>query len=174
MVFPTQRDYIMCLVFSIIAAIVDGRFLSVSQLNWYSQLPSLDVMRAQLCSTLSSLGSQLTNVLTYHPSELTRCLDEHQKAVNAPSSDSTWCTYFAMKYLLVLPWCAIVIEWVFFSYSSVSKAKNNLLCWAWSFVMLLSPSKNSETGLDMWCSAIQLLAREEKRQLMSILQGGYE
>ncbi|CAG0894595.1 unnamed protein product [Darwinula stevensoni] len=75
--------------FTLLAAIVDGSFLSVSQLNWYSRLPSLDVMRAQLCSSLSSLGSQLTNVLTHHPSELSRCLDERQKAVNAPPSDST-------------------------------------------------------------------------------------
>ena len=69
------------------AGVMEGRLLTKSQLVWCSTLPSLDLLRAELCSILSASTSRLSQNLTYHQQDLSRSLQEHAKLMAAPAAD---------------------------------------------------------------------------------------
>lgn len=58
---------------------MDGRLLTKNQLLWCSTLPSLDILRAELCSILSSSMQRLSQNLIHHQQNLSWSLEEHIK-----------------------------------------------------------------------------------------------
>lgn len=72
----------------LIGAVLEGRLLTKSQLLWVSTLPSIDMLRAELCSILSSSTSQLSQNLTHHQQTLSRSLELHAGEAGDKEKDS--------------------------------------------------------------------------------------
>lgn len=74
----------------ILAGIVEGRLLSKTDLVKYSELPSLDIARAQLASTLQqAAGSSLVTLLQANQTQLTAALDAYASQPNESIKSST-------------------------------------------------------------------------------------
>ncbi|XP_063838596.1 large ribosomal subunit protein uL10m [Ostrinia nubilalis] len=73
----------------VMAGIIQDRFMSRTELVEYSQLPSLEAARSQLCSVLESAGSSLVRNLNLGPQTLVSHLEKHVELQNKPvKSDS--------------------------------------------------------------------------------------
>lgn len=73
--------------FVLLFGVVDNRILRKDQLVEYSQMPSLDAMRAQLCYTLDSAARSVSSNLSHHLVALSANLDQYVKQNQAPSSE---------------------------------------------------------------------------------------
>lgn len=72
----------------LLGGIIGDRMLSKNELVNYSQLPDIQVVRAQFAATLhSAAGGQLVNNLQAHQSNLCYLLDAHAKALGGPSDE---------------------------------------------------------------------------------------
>lgn len=71
----------------LIAGVVENRFLNRNQLIAFSQMPSLDVIRAQFAATLHLAGNSIVNKLQAHQSNLCSLLDIHAKALGEAKKD---------------------------------------------------------------------------------------
>lgn len=81
----------MIIVISFLGGVVDGKFLSRNEMVEYSKMPSIDIVRAQLCQTLEMCGSNLVNNMNQHQSNLVYNLDNYVK-INSeppPATEST-------------------------------------------------------------------------------------
>lgn len=65
----------------LLAGIVENRLMSKNELVNYSQLPSLDIVRAQFAATLYSPGNSIVSKLQSHQSNFCSLLDVHAKAL---------------------------------------------------------------------------------------------
>lgn len=61
----------------LLAGSLGDRFMSRAELEQFALLPDLTTVRAQFVATLNSVGSQLTNNLQAHQSNLCQLLDSH-------------------------------------------------------------------------------------------------
>lgn len=59
--------------------VVQGRLLTKTQLQWAATLPNIDMLRAELCSILSSSSSHLSQTLMSHQQTLVQSLEQHAK-----------------------------------------------------------------------------------------------
>jgi len=71
----------------LLGGVLDNRYMSRNQLVEYSQLPSLDVARAQFAATLHLAGNSIVNKLQAHQSNLCSLLDLHAKALGEPAKE---------------------------------------------------------------------------------------
>jgi ribosomal protein L10 len=62
---------------SVLAAIVDDRFMSVTELVKYSNMPDLKTAQAGLVAVLNAAAVQLTQNLTHHQQTLLGHLQKH-------------------------------------------------------------------------------------------------
>lgn len=58
----------------LLAGIVENRFMSKEEMLWYGSLQNLDVMRGQLCATLTACCGHLVHHLQHHTMQLTHSL----------------------------------------------------------------------------------------------------
>lgn len=65
----------------LLAGIAENRFMNRNELVKYSELPSLDIVRAQFAATLFSPGNSIVSKLQSHQSNLCSLLDVHAKAL---------------------------------------------------------------------------------------------
>lgn len=65
----------------LLAGIVENRFMSKNEIVKFSELPSLDVVRAQFATTLFSPGNTIVSNLQSHQSNFCSLLDVHAKAL---------------------------------------------------------------------------------------------
>ncbi|XP_049870364.1 39S ribosomal protein L10, mitochondrial [Pectinophora gossypiella] len=72
----------------VMAGIIQDRLMSKNELVEFSQLPSLDVARSQLCSVLDSAGSSLVGQLTKAQQSLVSNLEQHVELQNNPKQDT--------------------------------------------------------------------------------------
>jgi ribosomal protein L10 len=73
----------------LLGGIVENRIMTKEQLNEYNQMPSLDLMRAQLCHTLSSPSIALHTSINYHLTDLSGSLQRHADHQDDSSSKSS-------------------------------------------------------------------------------------
>ncbi|XP_076368658.1 mitochondrial ribosomal protein L10 isoform X3 [Tachypleus tridentatus] len=73
--------------FILLGGIIDNQLLSREGLRAYSQLPSLEVMQAQVCATLSmASGGHLSSLLSHHQGSLIRNLEQYSKSSSSRES----------------------------------------------------------------------------------------
>lgn len=74
-----------CFVYSIVfysfvlAAILEGKFISKDELIYYSTIPNLQAAQSGLVQTLNSVGGQIVNQLNSHQNNLVSQLQERIK-----------------------------------------------------------------------------------------------
>ncbi|KAJ2953730.1 hypothetical protein O0L34_g1353 [Tuta absoluta] len=68
----------------VMAGIIQDRLMSKNELLEFSQLPSLDVARSQLCNVLQSAGQCLVGQLNQSQQTLVSHLDKHVELQNKP------------------------------------------------------------------------------------------
>ncbi|XP_057364533.1 large ribosomal subunit protein uL10m-like [Daphnia carinata] len=73
--------------FVLLGGVVQGRLLTRNELLWCSTLPDINMLRAELCSILTSSTSQLSQSLTYQQQQLARSLEQHIKQNGETSYD---------------------------------------------------------------------------------------
>lgn len=71
----------------LLGGFVQGRLLTKTQLQWVATLPDINMLRAELCSILSSSTSQLSQALTYQQQNLSRSLELHAQQENQISDE---------------------------------------------------------------------------------------
>jgi len=76
-------------LFPTLGGVVQGRLITKSQLQWCATLPDINMLRAELCSILSSSTSQLSQSLTHQQQKLTQSLEQHAKKESETSTDGT-------------------------------------------------------------------------------------
>ena len=69
-------------------AMVQGRLLTRSEVAWCSTLPDISILRAELCSILSSSSSNLSQNLMHHQLNLSQSLASLASSTSSNSSDS--------------------------------------------------------------------------------------
>lgn len=72
----------------VLAGIVEDRFLSSNQLIEYSNLPSLDIVRARFAADLYSSGNSVVSNLQSHQNNLCYMLDAHAKILGEKNTNS--------------------------------------------------------------------------------------
>jgi hypothetical protein len=75
--------------FVLLFGVVDNRLLTRDQMTFYSQMPPIDQVRAQLCHTLGSAAQSLSQNLTHHTTALSSLLTQHSSQETTSSSDSS-------------------------------------------------------------------------------------
>ncbi|KOB79349.1 putative mitochondrial ribosomal protein, L10, partial [Operophtera brumata] len=70
----------------VMAGIIQDRLMSKNELVEFSQLPSLDAARSQLCAVLDSAGSCIVNQLNQSQQTLVSHLDKHVELKNQPAA----------------------------------------------------------------------------------------
>lgn len=73
----------------LICGIVEGKLMSLSQMQEYSQLTDIAMARAQLVSVLNSAQLQLANSLTYHQTSLVLGLEQYAQSQTEKSESQT-------------------------------------------------------------------------------------
>ena len=68
---------------------VQGRLLTRSQLAWCSTLPDISILRAELCSILSSSSSNISQSLMHHQQNLSQSLATLASSDSSSQSDSS-------------------------------------------------------------------------------------
>ncbi|KAG6462809.1 hypothetical protein O3G_MSEX013482 [Manduca sexta] len=71
----------------VMAGIIQDRLMSKNELLEYSQMPSLDVARSQLCSVLDSAGSSVVGLLNRSQQTLVSHLEQHVESTNSSNKD---------------------------------------------------------------------------------------
>lgn len=79
--------YLHCLYY-VTGGIIEDRLISKNDLVEYSKLPSLDIVRSQLCSVLQSAGSCFVGQLNQNQQMLVSHLEKHVEIQNAPSNST--------------------------------------------------------------------------------------
>jgi len=72
----------------LLGAMVQGRLLTRSEVAWCSTLPDISILRAELCSILSSSSSNLSQNLMHHQLNLSQSLASLASSTSSNSSDS--------------------------------------------------------------------------------------
>jgi len=72
----------------LLGAMVQGRLLTRAQLTWCSSLPDISILRAELCSILSSSSSNISQNLMHHQQNLSMSLTSLASSASNSSSDS--------------------------------------------------------------------------------------
>ncbi|XP_045458772.1 39S ribosomal protein L10, mitochondrial [Melitaea cinxia] len=72
----------------VMGGIIEDRLISKNDLVEYSKLPSLDIVRSQLCSVLQSAGSCLVGQLNQNQQMLVSHLEKHVEIQKAPSNST--------------------------------------------------------------------------------------
>lgn len=73
----------------LLAGIVDDRFLSKNELVEYSNLPSLDILRAKFAAELNSAGSSILNKLQAQQSNLCYLLEAHARILGESNEENS-------------------------------------------------------------------------------------
>lgn len=74
---------------SCLAAVVEGRLMSFSQMQEYSELKDLTTARAQLVSVLNTAQQQLVTGLTYHQNSIVSGLEQYALKGEKETSEET-------------------------------------------------------------------------------------
>lgn len=69
--------------FTIKGGVTDGQFLSAAGVDTLSQLPSFDVLRAQLLGVLSQPATEIVSVLSAPAAQLARVLDARKSQLDS-------------------------------------------------------------------------------------------
>lgn len=73
---------------TLLGGIFENRILNLQQLEQYKKLGNLDMVRGQLCNTLSTHSTQLSSTLTYHTKELAFNLNNYAKNDSSKKDES--------------------------------------------------------------------------------------
>jgi len=73
----------------LLGGMVQGRLLTRSQLAWCSTLPDISILRAELCSILSSSSSNISQSLMHHQQNLSQSLATLASSDSSSQSDSS-------------------------------------------------------------------------------------